>query len=791
MRERCSLSTRENARFAAEVLARRGHRARPGDLRLAPGARGRALLARPAWRSSRSARHRRARALDVARLAMGRRARADACVMASREARRGCSRVSRRSVPSSRARGPPIRGAVALARPSVRAPTALTGSSSAAIARAEDHRAGRGPAARRRPAARAQRDPDRPVRRAAARALARILDPDDGRSPARARGRRRRDGGLGGLRPRRVVQGHEETHVRALAARAASRSVRRPPRSPRSTRVATLVRAIGRCGGEQAEHTLRAWLARGRPVRRRPRPTRWGTSRRARGSRSSRAARCSTRPLASPPVGAALYAVRPRRRRSPPRRSRPAWSPRRGRRSARPGPERIFAVRALGRAGDAARSRGPGARARLRRLHAGRARRGGARSGAAAQGRAGGPRRRPRRPGGRRGGPGAGARGDRFAVALAALDVRSGTKPRRGSRPRCGAWRGSSPRRRRGPAGRAPRVGAAVRRRGEARARAPGTPTSFAGCDLGDGEAGERARLASLDRGAAGPRAARRLAGAHAQRARARSRGRARRHRAAPGARRRGARRRSRRRCRADAPGRRGDRGEPRPGAPGARLRARRERAPRRARSGAPPPPSTTPARALDPAVAAALRAALARPWSEDLVETRVALLDAAVAAGLAEARCRARRPRAATPTPPCARGPRRRWPRRGDDAGPHAPPPAASPDPAPELGHALDRRRARRLRDRRRAARRPLRAGARARRGHALRRAGPVGLLHGRHRPPRRPGLRRAARRPRRRRLRRRRGPPALRDLARSPSTRSTSAWRSRGATPARASSS
>jgi cyclophilin family peptidyl-prolyl cis-trans isomerase len=49
------------------------------------------------------------------------------------------------------------------------------------------------------------------------------------------------------------------------------------------------------------------------------------------------------------------------------------------------------------------------------------------------------------------------------------------------------------------------------------------------------------------------------------------------------------------------------------------------------------PPPSGTPARELDGAVAAALRGALARPWAADLVETRAALIEAALATGLSE----------------------------------------------------------------------------------------------------------------------------------------------------------
>jgi len=56
--------------------------------------------------------------------------------------------------------------------------------------------------------------------------------------------------------------------------------------------------------------------------------------------------------------------------------------------------------------------------------------------------------------------------------------------------------------------------------------------------------------------------------------------------------------------------------------------------------------------------VATALRSALARTWSDDLVETRVALLDAAVAAGLVEGAARAKAA-AATRTPTCAPVPR------------------------------------------------------------------------------------------------------------------------------------
>jgi cyclophilin family peptidyl-prolyl cis-trans isomerase/uncharacterized SAM-binding protein YcdF (DUF218 family) len=50
-------------------------------------------------------------------------------------------------------------------------------------------------------------------------------------------------------------------------------------------------------------------------------------------------------------------------------------------------------------------------------------------------------------------------------------------------------------------------------------------------------------------------------------------------------------------------------------------------------------PPSANPARELDGVVAKALSGALEHPWPEDLVETRAALIDAAMTVGLAEAK--------------------------------------------------------------------------------------------------------------------------------------------------------
>jgi cyclophilin family peptidyl-prolyl cis-trans isomerase len=120
------------------------------------------------------------------------------------------------------------------------------------------------------------------------------------------------------------------------------------------------------------------------------------------------------------------------------------------------------------------------------------------------------------------------------------------------------------------------------------------------------------------------------------------------------------------------------------------------EREKRAALDPAAPPPTTNPARVLDPAIASALAAALARPWAEDLVETRTALLDAAVTVSLEGARAAVvaachdanatMRDRAAR----ALRGLGEAGQRPSAEATTCAPP-ADAGAPAPELGHALD----------------------------------------------------------------------------------------------------
>ncbi len=121
------------------------------------------------------------------------------------------------------------------------------------------------------------------------------------------------------------------------------------------------------------------------------------------------------------------------------------------------------------------------------------------------------------------------------------------------------------------------------------------------------------------------------------------------------------------------------------------------------------PPPTSSPARAIDPAVASALAASLVRAWPEDLVETRTALLDAAVAVSLDGARaavmtaCHDRnvtiRERAAKALrglaeenagpPPSDPASARSAPRAPVETT-SCPPPAEPGSPAPELGHPI-----------------------------------------------------------------------------------------------------
>jgi cyclophilin family peptidyl-prolyl cis-trans isomerase len=500
----------------------------------------------------------------------------------------------------------------------------------AAIARAEDQRrAGDVPRE-------AQDHHDPVVRRAAARAFARILDAEDTPLLRALEDDDPETVAWGGYGLGESCRGREDAHVRALAARAASFAAQ-PLADGALEPVATLVRAIGRCGGDQAEPALRAWLRAGGRASEAAAYALGDVAARAGLAIESSSALLGAS-LATPPLAAALYAFGRGEGVAPEGISARLVAAARGA-LARPGPERIFAVRALGRAGD------PHAADDLSRVLSSDEYTPAERVEAAhALGRL-------QKPGqvaladalGVLAGDGAAIEGalsgDRFSVTLAALATAGDDLTAR-SPTALWALARLDP----GPGAAPPRVRRASALRcaaAEKLARGAWDSDVLHGCDLGDGEAGERARLASLDR--APLVRARRAAwldltrSAHA-RVREAALAAAGRHPELGDA----ARTAIAQGLAANAPG---------VVATAASLvqshpelvfvLAESER--RAALDPASPPPSPTPARAVDRGVETALRAALARTWAADLVETRVALLDAAVGAGLAEGRAAAK----------------------------------------------------------------------------------------------------------------------------------------------------
>jgi cyclophilin family peptidyl-prolyl cis-trans isomerase len=522
---------------------------------------------------------------------------------------------------------------------------------------------------------------DPAVRRATARAFARILDPDDGPLLRALEDDDPETAAWGGYGLGEACAGHEDAHVRALAARAASLASTIASTGSMDP-LATLVRAIGRCGGEQAEPALRAWLGRGGPVSEAAAYALGDVAARAGLSLESSAALLGAS-LASPPLAAGLYAFgRGEGVVAEGLSARLVGAARAA--LGRPGPERIFAVRVLGRTGDphvaddlsrvlSSDDFAPAERVEaahgLARLHkagqAGLASALGVLAGdSTALGKA--------------------LSGDRFSVTLTAL---SSAGDDAAARIPSTLWALA----RLEPAEASP---SSVRRASALRcsaaeklARGAWDSEVLRGCDLGDGEAGERARLASLEREplvharraawldltrSAHVRvreAALAVIGRHTEL------GDAARTAIAQG-------------LSADAPGvvaTAASLVESHPES--VFVLAASER--RAALDPASPPPSTTPARTIDKAVATALSAALARSWSEDLVETRVALLDAAVAAGISEAavavNAACRDPNATV------RARAEKALAAGGDRQARCLAPGVPAAPAPELGHALD----------------------------------------------------------------------------------------------------
>jgi cyclophilin family peptidyl-prolyl cis-trans isomerase len=464
----------------------------------------------------------------------------------------------------------------------------------------------------------AQNHPDVVVRRAAARALARILDGDD--APL-LRALDDEDDevvawasyGLG-----ESCQGREDRHVRALAARLATLSpgVRRSsiplglaagssPRVPGRAALATLIRALGRCGGDAAETTLRTTISWGRDAGEAAAyalgdiVTREGTL-----SREAAVALLDAA-LSPTPLDAALFPfgrgdVTP----TPGLGGRLATAARAA--LGRPGPYRLFAVRALSRTDDAHASADlssillseqatPAERIEAAR---GLARTSGGMKGALADAVAAMVDSHLQ--------PWA---GDDFGVLLSAVDDLEADVP-----PRTEAALWSLARLHPGHGADA----AALRRVSALRcaaathlARRDWEADILRGCDLGDGEAGERARLTSL-------------AGAWMDHAR----------RAAWGELTRSPHVRVREAA-IEAIPRHPELGDVARDALVSALTAREPGLVATAAKAVPSHPEAP----LDARIAGALALALARPWGTDLIETRSALIEAGLASGIAEGR--------------------------------------------------------------------------------------------------------------------------------------------------------
>jgi cyclophilin family peptidyl-prolyl cis-trans isomerase/uncharacterized SAM-binding protein YcdF (DUF218 family) len=484
------------------------------------------------------------------------------------------------------------------------------------IQRAEDRRRARDVPAE----AQSSRDPA--VRRTAARAFARILGDDD--APL-LRALEDDDAtvvawaayGLG-----ESCGGREGAHVRALASRLASLDGA-APKGPLDPRIA-IARALGRCGGELAEQLLRASLGLTAPGVDEAAAYALGDLSAHRGSISAEtSAALLDAAERSPPLDAALYAFG---RVDPPAGAdlghRLAGAARAA--LARPGAVRIFAVRVLGRAPDAtadlARVLASGDFSPPERVEAARALGHIRETEQAALAQA---------IGAILADGAASASGDRFGVLLTALravsdDPSGASESVLSSVARMGLASGA-------PAPMARRVSSLRCAAAQKLARGAWDAPILVSCDVADGAASERARLAALDRGS--------LVKARAAAFVALARG-------SPHVR--------VREAAVEMIGRHPEIEDAGRGllveVLGAReagvvataatvLAAHPDRArlhPAKASTRSGPPAD------VDPRITDALRAAIDSRWGPDLVETRAALLDAALALGLDGARARA-----------------------------------------------------------------------------------------------------------------------------------------------------
>lgn len=530
----------------------------------------------------------------------------------------------------------------------------------------------------------AQSSHDPAVRRATARALSRILDPDDAPLLRALEDEDAEVAAWAGYGLGEACKGRADAHVKALAARLGSVVPLALPSFHLDPAV-TIVRAIGRCGGERAEPILRAWLRSGALIGEAAAYALGDLV----GSAGSLSAETTSALLEaaqdSPPLLAALYPfgrmdsgvsaeLSPRLTEI----ARDALD--------RPVPERIFAVRALGRAGDAHAAEAlshlltsdadsPSERAEaahaLARLHgAGQTALAASLAALAADGPT----------------VAQGLLGPHFGILLTILgdlgdDAAKKVENALWTLARLDPGEGAAPARIR-------RASALRCLAAEKLARGNWDSDILSRCDLADGEAGERARLSALDRSPlVRPRLAvwRDLARSTHVRVREAALEMIARH--------------------------------PELGADGRLavaqglsaneagvvatsanvvkvhpervfvLAARERRAALDPRA---PPPSAQPMRELDSAVGTALRAALAHPWSDDEVETRVALLDAALAAGVDDSGAYANAACEADNATVRARAAKALAAAGNKDAV--CPAPANKRDPAPEVGHSLDK---------------------------------------------------------------------------------------------------
>jgi cyclophilin family peptidyl-prolyl cis-trans isomerase len=543
------------------------------------------------------------------------------------------------------------------------------------LGRAEDRRRARDVPAE------AQRDHDPEVRRRAARALARILDADDAPLLRALNDEDDEVVAWAGYGLGESCKEHEDAHVRALAARLAELDPARPVAAPVDARVAIL-RALGRCAGDVAEQTLRAWLRRADAST----PTAEAAAY-ALGEAASKRGTISLESIGglleaaqrTSPVEAALYAFgRVDTGGDDAVLSRLVAVGRAA--LARHGPGRFFAVRALGRAGaDAAPELArvlsssdftPSERAEasrsLARLRS---------TGQAALADALGPLVPDHA---------SALTGDLHGVLMTALGALADDAPAKAESALRAIMRLEPPAD--APAPLVRRVSALRCAAAAKLARGAWDADVLRSCDVGDGEAGEQARLVALDRGPL----------AHARRAPWLELTRSKHVRVREAA--------------LDAITRHPELGDAAlpvlaealaSGQAGVVasaadvvhahpdrcfvLAASEKRAALDPRA---PPPTAHPARELDAGIAKAMRAALAHPWAPDLVETRVALLDAALALQLDEGKTYAQsachdpnvtvRSRAAKAL--AAAG----------DKGATCPAPEAPGDPAPELAAPL-----------------------------------------------------------------------------------------------------